>query len=95
MSRSYRIPIIKQKPRNYKRTSAYWRPIRSRTNQIVSGYVNRYNDSILDLYYGEGKDDLQIKTVEENSIMLGTDIPNPKTIINDWRYKNVLFKWKL
>ena len=28
MSRSYRKPYIKDKPRNYKRTSLYWRTIR-------------------------------------------------------------------
>lgn len=86
MSKSRRIPIIKQKPRNHKRTAAYWRPIRSRINQIVSGYPKRYDNGILDLWYGEDCNELEIKIVEENSIMLGTDIPNSKTIINDWRY---------
>ena len=86
MSHSYKLPILKDKPRNYKRTSAYWRPIRSRINQIVRGYAKRYDNTILSLCYGEDKDDLQIKIVEENSVMLGTDIPNPKTIINDWDY---------
>ena len=94
MSRSYRIPILKDKPRNYKRTSAYWRPIRSRTNQIVRGYFKRYNDAILDLWYGEDCDDLEIKIVEENSIMLGTDIPDPKTIINDWDYCDYIWDFK-
>lgn len=75
MARSYKLPILKDKPRNYKRTSAYWRPIRSRINQIVRGYTKRYDNTILNLCYGEDRDDLQIKIVEENSIMLGTDIP--------------------
>lgn len=86
MSRSKRIPVLKDKPRNYKRTSAYWRPIRRIVNQIVSTYKNKYDDSILDLWYGEDCNELEIKIVEENSTMLGADIPNPKTIINDWRY---------
>lgn len=86
MSRSYKIPVLKDKPRNYKRTSAYWRPIRRIINQIVSTYKNKYDDSILDLWYGEDCDELEIKIVEENSTMLGTEIPNPKNIVNDWDY---------
>ena len=86
MSRSYKIPILKDKPRNYKRTSLYWRPVRRVINQLVSTYKNKYDDSILDLYYGEDSDDLEIKIVEENSIMLGTEIPDPKSIISDWDY---------
>jgi hypothetical protein len=86
MARSYRLPILKDKPRNYKRTSAYWRPIRRIINQIVSTYKNRYDDSISDLCYGEDSDDLEVKIVEENSIMLGTDIPSPKSIINEYDY---------
>ena len=85
MSRSYRIPIIKQKPRNYKRTSAYWRPIRSRINQIVRGYSKRYDDSIYDLDDElEDPFDLEINVIDNNAIMLGTDIPSPKTLIKDW-----------
>ena len=83
MSRSFKKPVLKDKTRNYKRTSAYWRPIRSRINQIVRQYKVKYDDAILDLWYGEDCDDLEIKIVEENSIMLGTDIPDPKTI--NWR----------
>jgi hypothetical protein len=94
MSRSRRIPIIKQKPRNYKRTAAYWSPIRSRINQIVRGYLKRYDNGILDLWYGEDCNELEIKIVEENSIMLGTDIPNPKTIINDWRYCDYVWDYR-
>ena len=87
MSKSIRIPIIKQKPRNYKRTSAYWRPIRSRINQIIGGYSKRYDDSIYDLD-DEFEDTfhLEINVIDNNSVMLGVDIPDPKTIINDYRY---------
>ena len=94
MARSYKLPILKDKPRNYKRTSAYWRPIRSRINQIVRGYTKRYDNTILSLCYGEDRDDLQIKIVEENSIMLGTDIPNPKTIINDYDYCDYIWDYR-
>lgn len=94
MARSYKLPILKDKPRNYKRTSAYWRPVRRIVKQIVSTYKNKYDDSILDLYYGEDSDDLQIKIVEENSILLGTDIPNPKTIINDYDYCDYIWDYR-
>lgn len=35
MSRSKKKPIIKDKSRNYKRTSAYWRRVRRVTKQAV------------------------------------------------------------
>lgn len=35
MSRSRRLAIIKDKPRNSKRTSKYWRQVRSRINQEI------------------------------------------------------------
>lgn len=35
MSRSYREPFIRDKPRNSKATSEYWKPIRSKINQLV------------------------------------------------------------
>lgn len=84
MSRSYRIPIVKTKAKNS--TPFYWRIIRSGINQIVRGYITRYDNTITDLYYGEDCDYLEIRIVEENSTMLGTDIPNLKTIINDVNY---------
>jgi hypothetical protein len=87
MSRSIKIPILKQKHHNYKRTYAYWRPIRSRVNQIVRGYATKYDDSIYDLDDEfEDKFDLEINVMDKNSIMLGTDIPNPRSLINDWDY---------
>ncbi len=53
MSRSYKLPIFKDKPRNYKRTAAYWRPIRRATKVAVQQ---------------------------------GREIPEPKTIVNDYDY---------
>jgi len=59
MSRSKKLPIIKDKPRNYKRTALYWRKIR-RVNkmEVTQGkdpinpklLINDYNycDYILD-----------------------------------------------
>jgi hypothetical protein len=35
MSRSYREPHIRDRPRNDKKVSMYWRPVRSRINQLV------------------------------------------------------------
>lgn len=93
MSRSRRIPILKDKPRNYKRTAAYWSPIRSRINQIVRGYTNRFED--LYGYEMDWDEELQFYVLDDvkemanydkNHDMLDTDIPDPKTIINDWRY---------
>lgn len=54
MSRSYRKPYIKDGPRNQKRTTLYWRPVRSAVNQLVRIGIE--------------------------------DLPNPKTLINDYDY---------
>ena len=35
MSRSIKKPILKDKPRNYKRTSEYWRKIRRNTGRDI------------------------------------------------------------
>jgi hypothetical protein len=35
MSRSTRQPIVKDRPRNYKKSSAYWRRVRRRQKQEV------------------------------------------------------------
>jgi hypothetical protein len=48
MSRSKRIPLIKDKSRNYKRTSFYWRRIRRTTKTKLKTDTN-YDDLILPL----------------------------------------------
>ncbi len=53
MSRSYRLPIFQDKPRNHKRSTAYWKRVRRATKIAVQ----------------------QDK-----------EIPNPKTIVNDYDY---------
>lgn len=40
MSRSRKKPIIKDAPRNYKKSTLYWRRIRSVVNQKVRGFIN-------------------------------------------------------
>ena len=93
MSRSTRILIVKGKPRNKKRATLYWRPIRSRINQIVRGYTNRFEDLYgYEMEWDENVEAYVLDSIEEmlrydrNHILLGTDIPDPKTIINDYRY---------
>ena len=39
MSRSRRIPYIKDKPRNHKRTSLYWRRIRRVSKNLINAKV--------------------------------------------------------
>ena len=39
MSRSIKKPILKDKPRNYKRTSEYWRQIRRNTENKLRTYM--------------------------------------------------------
>lgn len=81
MSRSYRKAIIKERPRNYKKSTIYWRRIRRVINQKVSQ---------LKLYFDDAK---ELSMMNEDEI-LGIDdtkfmedyIPDPKTIINDYDY---------
>jgi len=43
MSKSRRMPIIKDKPRNCKRTSAYWRPIRRIWKHFIKNMYQKYD----------------------------------------------------
>lgn len=59
MSRSTKLAVIRDKPRNKKATSLYWRRIRSKINQLVRMGVE--------------------------------DLPDEKTIINDFDYSDYKF----
>lgn len=62
MGKSYRKPIIKDRPRNTKKSTEYWRKVRRVTKQAVSKL--------------ESDEDFDV------------DIPNPKTIVNDYDYSD-------
>ena len=76
MSRSKRLPIFKDRPRNQKKSTLYWRHIRSVTNQVVRGI----KDQVSDL---EGKDNFDIN-----------EIPNPKSIVNDYSRCDYIFDYR-
>jgi hypothetical protein len=59
MSRSKRVPIIKDRPRNHKKSSSYWRKVRRVINERVKEIL---------------------KDPEK------TEIPDPKSIVNDYDY---------
>jgi len=40
MSRSKRLPYIKDRPRNYKKSTSYWRTIRREWSQTIQGWRN-------------------------------------------------------
>lgn len=61
MSRSYRKAIIKDKPRNYKNTSLYWRVVRR----------------VQKMFWKQGK-----------------EVPDPKTIVNDYDYSDYKFDYE-
>ena len=63
MSRSYRKPIIKDRPRNKKKSSLYWRIIRRHLKNLMKS------------------------TTFEHFM----DLPNPKTILNDYDYSDYKF----
>lgn len=80
MARSYKLPILKDKPRNYKRTSAYWRPIRRVWKQIISCY--KYEEEVYPLEEEYLTENEFLNRYASNDI----ESPNPKTIINDYDY---------
>ena len=61
MSRSYKKAIIKDRPRNYKKSSKYWRTVRRCQKQAVNAFK---------------------------------DIPEPKTIVNDYDYSDYKFDYE-
>ena len=64
MSRSKREPIIRDAPRNEKKSTLYWRHVRKGINQAVRK-----------LFYNED-----------------TEIPNPKSIVNDYDREDYSFR---
>lgn len=66
MSKSYKKAILKDGFRNQKKASIYWRPIRSKINQITR----------------QLKNDVEL------------EIPNPKTIINDYTYSDYTINYE-
>jgi hypothetical protein len=61
MSRSKKEPIVKERPRNYKKSTIYWRKVRS----VVKNTIKSFKEDWKDL-----------------------EIPNPKTIVNDYDYSD-------
>lgn len=83
MSRSYKQPLLKDKPRNYKRTPNYWRPIRRVQKQQVKDIGREYFQD-KEFFY----DYINIKQPKE--------IINDWVycdIIYDYRFYNYFTKW--
>lgn len=66
MSRSYRKAIIKDRPKNYKKSSMYWRVIRHSINN----------------------------TIRSCKDLSSLDIPNPKSIYNDYDYCDYVINYE-
>lgn len=49
MSRSFKKPILKDKPRNNKRTSMYWRKVRRSTNNKLRTYIYHIGSNLQDI----------------------------------------------
>ena len=47
MSRSYKQPILKDSPRNFKKSAIYWRTIRRVINYTIRKFRNNTEDIIL------------------------------------------------
>lgn len=50
MSKSYKLAIIKDRPRNYKKSTKYWRIVRRILNQDVNKEVIRQPKEVLNDY---------------------------------------------
>ena len=48
MSKSFKQPVIKDKPRNTKRTTLYWRPLRRIWKTLINKDFDRVNFDILE-----------------------------------------------
>jgi hypothetical protein len=66
MSRSYKKAIIKDRPRNYKKSTSYWKGTRSTINNVVKQL--KYDPTL--------------------------EIPNEKTLINDYDYSDYSFNYE-
>lgn len=47
MSRSYKQPILKDSPRNFKKSAIYWRTIRRVINYTIKNFKNNWDEMIL------------------------------------------------
>ena len=47
MSRSYKQPILKDSPRNFKKSAIYWRTIRRVINYTIKNFRNNIDEMIL------------------------------------------------
>lgn len=86
MSRSYRRAIIKDRPRNYKKSTIYWRTVRRVINQKVN-QLKYYFDEVKKFDMMDEDEILRIddtKSIEDR-------IPNPKVIVNDYDYSDYTF----
>jgi hypothetical protein len=66
MSKSYKLAIIKDRPRNVKKSSLYWRQVRSSQNNVIRS----------------------CRDFEE------LEIPNAKTIVDDYDYCDYKFDYE-
>lgn len=55
MSRSYKLPIIKDKPRNYKKSAWYWRRVRRVLRQFLyrEDYIPEPKEIVNDYDYSD------------------------------------------
>ena len=47
MSKSYKKPIIKDRPRNFKKSTIYWRTIRRINNNKIQSFKNNLEELLL------------------------------------------------
>lgn len=86
MSRSRKIGIIKERPRNHKKSSFYWRKVRHVINEKVRA-LKKENIDCGDEYLDEDG----LSFIKDNQLEQPTQdelIPSPKQIVDDYDYSD-------
>lgn len=87
MSRSYKkTPIVKDRPRNHKKSSLYWRTVRRVQNQQVRMFKYKIYESYYCSWFSESESDDFLYCNQDE-----LNIPHQKVIVNDYDYCDYWF----
>lgn len=82
MSRSTRRAIVKERPRNIKKSTLYWRHIR----RVIKNKIKSYPWGHY-LYY-----DCELK--DQPPIELEDTLPDPRSVVNDYDYQDYIIDYE-
>lgn len=93
MSKSTRLPFVKDRPRNVKKSTLYWQKVRRNNKQ----FINKINDAKwkeFEEIYNSGFEGTDEEFLEIPTVLLEEDIlmKKPKEIMNDYDYSDYRYK---